>query len=131
MALQGLVRDYMIEDVFTVKPEDNVQKAIETIVKGIDQLPVIDDKRQLVGMITWRDISEKVILKDQIPNEVKVKEVMETKIITLSPRDPVRKALGLLTVRKFSLPVVENRKLIGLLSFMDVLKSYLDAVSTH
>jgi len=131
MVLQGLVRDYMIEDVFTVKPEDNVLKTIRTIVEGIDQLPVIDDKGQLVGMITWRDISEKVILKDQIPNEVKVKEVMETKIITLSPRDPVRKALRLLTVRKFSLPVVENRKLIGLLSFMDVLKPYLDAVSTH
>lgn len=130
MALHGLVRDYMIEDVTTVRPEDDVLKAIETIVKGMDQLPVINDKGQLAGIITWRDIAEKVILKNQIPKDVKVKEIMETDIITLSPKDPVRKALELLTDRKFSLPVVKSRKLIGLLSFMDVLKPYLDVVRT-
>ena len=100
MTLQGTVRDYMIRDVFTVSPEDDILQVIKTIVKGIDQLPVADDTGQLVGMITWRDISKKVILKDQSPEKVKVREAMETKIVTLSPKDPVRKALTLLTARK-------------------------------
>jgi IMP dehydrogenase len=128
MALQDFVKDYMVKDVFTVKPEDDVLKALKTIVRGIDQLPVINDKGQLVGMITWRDISAKVILKGQNPKEVKVQKVMKTKITTLSPRDSIRKALDFLIIEKFSLPVVENGKLVGLLSFMDVLKSYLKAV---
>jgi predicted transcriptional regulator len=130
MGLQGFVRDYMIIDVFTVKPEDDVLETINIIVKGVDQLPVVDDEGQLVGMVTWQDVSEKVILKSQNPKKVKVQKIMETKTIKLSPRDPIRKALSLLTSRKFSLPVVENKKFIGLLSFMDILRSYLDAVST-
>jgi len=131
MALKGFVKDYMIMDVFTVKPEDDVLKALKTIVTGRDQLPVIDDKGQLVGMITWQDISEKVILKDRNPQKVKVQKVMKTEITTLSQRDPIKKALNLLTIEKFALPVVEDKKLVGLLSFMDILKSYLKAVSTQ
>jgi len=44
MVLKGFVKDYMIKDVFTVKPEDDVLKALKIIVTGRDQLPVIDDK---------------------------------------------------------------------------------------
>lgn len=131
VALQGFVKDYMIKDVFTTKPEDDVLEALKAIVKGIDQLPVINHKEQLVGMITWQDISEKVILKGQNPKKVKVQEIMKTKITTLSPRDPIKKALKLLTIGRFSLPVMENKKLIGLLSFMDILKLYLKAVSSQ
>jgi len=131
MALKGFVKDYMIKDVFTVKPEDDVLKALEIIVTGRDQLPVIDDKGRLVDMITWQDISEKVILKDRNPQKVKVQKVMKTEITTLSQRDPIKKALNFLTIEKFALPVVEDKKLVGLLSFMDILKSYLKAVSTQ
>jgi len=131
VALQGFVKDYMIKDVFTIKPEDDTLEALKTIVMGIDQLPVINHKEQLIGMITWQDISEKVILKDQNPKKVKVQNIMKTKITTLSPKDPIPKALKLLTIGRFSLPVVENKKLIGLLSFMDILKLYLKVVSSQ
>jgi predicted transcriptional regulator len=131
MALQGFVKDYMIRDVFTIKPEDDILEALKTIVMGIDQLPVINHKETLIGMITWQDISEKVILKDQNPKKVKVQNIMKTKITTLSPKDPIQKALKLLTIGRFSLPVVENKKLIGLLSFMDILKLYLKVVSSQ
>jgi CBS domain-containing protein len=131
MILRGSVKDYMIRDVFTVKPEDDILKALKTIVTGKDQLPVINDKGQLVGMITWRDISERVILKGQNPTKVKVQEVMKTKITTLSPGESIERALNILTIEKFSLAVVENNELVGLLSFMDVLESYLKALGTH
>jgi predicted transcriptional regulator len=121
----------MIKDVLTVKPEDDVLKTIKTIVKGVDQLPVIDDEGQLVGMITWQDVSEKVTLKGQNPKKVKVQKITKAKITTLSPKDPIQKALKLLTIGRFSLPVVENKKLIGLLSFMDILKLYLRVVSSQ
>jgi predicted transcriptional regulator len=124
MTLEGLVKDYMIRNVFTTKPKDNVLKALKTIATGVDQLPVIDDEGKL-GMVTWQDILEKVLLKGQNPKRVLVQEVMKTKITRLSPEDSIERALSYLKIRKFSLPVVKNDKLVGLLSFMDILKSYL------
>lgn len=128
MTLEGLVKDYMIRNVFTTKPKDNVLKALKTIATGVDQLPVIDDEGKL-GMVTWQDILEKVLLKGQNPKRVLVQEVMKTKITRLSPEDSIERALSYLKIRKFSLPVVKNDKLVGLLSFMDILKSYLKASS--
>jgi CBS domain-containing protein len=129
MALEGLVKDYMIRNVFTAKPKDNVLKVLKTIATGVDQLPVIDDEGKLVGMVTWQDILEEVLLKGRNPKKVLVQEVMKTKITRLSPEDLVERALSYLKIRKFSLPVVKNDKLVGLLSFMDILKSYLKASS--
>jgi len=130
MALRGLVKDYLVENILTTKPEYDVLTVLKTVVTGIDQLPVIDNKGQLVGMITWQDISEKVILKGKNPKRVKVRSIMKTELTTLSPRDSIKKALNLVTKGKFALPVVESKRLVGLLSFMDVLKSYLETVDT-
>lgn len=125
MFLQDSVKNYMINKPLTVSPWDSVLKVIEIIVTGKDQLPVINEKKQLIGMVTWQDISEKVILKNKEPREVKVEEVMRTSITTLTPKDSIKDALKILTREKFVLPVQEDKKLVGLLSFMDVLRSYL------
>jgi CBS-domain-containing membrane protein len=125
MALKGSVGDCMIKKVFVAKPEDDVLKILKIIATGIDQLPVVDDERKLVGIVTWQDILERVILNERNPREVLIRDVMKTKMTKLSPKDPIRKALSLLAMGRFSLPVVDDRRLVGLLSFMDYLKFYL------
>lgn len=127
MALTGSVEDYMINKVLTVKPEDSVLDALEIIVTGRDQLPVLNDKRELLGMITWREIAEHVILKDKKPEKVKVQEIMLKKTTTLLRTDTIKKALDIAVKERYALPVVEGKreKLTGLLSFQDILRRYL------
>jgi acetoin utilization protein AcuB len=115
----------MTKDPVTVTPEDLLIQARLKMQKGsFRRLPVISDG-QLVGIITDRDIREHVGLLDRTD----VKAAMSKKPITVTPATTVEAGAQILLKRKIGgLPVVENSRLVGMITTSDILQAFLDVM---
>jgi acetoin utilization protein AcuB len=131
------VSDWMVTKVFTVSPDDNISLAIKLLKeKNIKHLPVIKENREVLGILSDRDI------KDYTPSKAtsldvyelhyvlfntKVKEIMIKKVYTTAPRTPIEEAAMVMFDRNIGcLPVVEKDKLVGIISDRDIFRVLID-----
>ncbi len=118
------VEQFMSKDLFTVRPEDVIDLAASLMNwKSKKHIPVEDDKGNLVGIITYRDLlkifSTDIAKKEK---EVLVSSVMTKDLITVTPKTATLDALKLMREKNVGcLPVVKNKKLVGLLTAQDFL----------
>ncbi|BAD75375.1 CBS domain-containing protein [Geobacillus thermoleovorans] len=114
------VRDVMSTDVQYCTPLDNLyEAAVKMRDFNVGAIPIIDDGR-LVGMITDRDIVVRGMAEKR-PGSTAVTEVMSRDLVTLSPDDSVQKAADMMARHQIRrLPVVENGRLVGIISLGDL-----------
>jgi CBS domain-containing protein len=114
--------------VWSIAPGATVFEAIELMAqKNVGALPVVDNGR-LVGIISERDYTRKVILKGKSSKETPVKEVMTEPVITVEPSTGVTECMRIVTERRVRhLPVLDHNKLVGILSIGDLLKWTISA----
>jgi CBS domain-containing protein len=118
------VEQFMTRDLFTVRPEDIIDLAANLMSwKHIRHVPVEDNKGNLIGIVSYRDLLELMASETTKTNqEIVVRDVMKTKLITVSPATPTLEALYLMREKNIGcLPVVKGKKLIGLLTAHDFL----------
>ena len=116
------VRDIMTPDPRTARPEDDVT-TIATMMRDEDvgAIPIVDGSGQLRGIITDRDITTKVVAAGKNPEEVTVADCMTPNPTTILPDADVRAAAALMGAEQIRrLPVVENGRLIAMLSIGDL-----------
>lgn len=83
---------------------------------------VVKDSHKALGIITEQDVVRKVVAKKISPKEA-VKKFMETKLITITPEQDIYEALLLMKDHNIRhLPVMDGKKMIGLLTLKDVLR---------
>lgn len=109
--------------VFTIRPESSVFEAISLMAeKGVGAL-VVTSQDQVVGIISERDYTRKVILMERTSKQTAVSEIMTAKVLTTTKSTSVEECLSLMTERHLRhLPVLENETLIGLISIGDLVK---------
>ncbi|NNV05233.1 CBS domain-containing protein [Geobacillus sp. C56-T2] len=114
------VRDIMSTDVQYCTPLDNMyEAAVKMRDFDIGAIPIVDDGR-LVGMITDRDLVVRGIAEKH-PGSTAVTEVMSRDITAVSPDDSVQAAADLMAHHQIRrLPVVENGRLVGMVSLGDL-----------
>jgi CBS domain-containing protein len=114
--------------VWSIAPNSMVFEAIQLMAdKNVGALPVVDDG-QLVGMISERDYTRKVILKGKSSKDTPVREIMTQELITANMADSVSDCLRVMTDSRIRhLPVMEGRKLVGLVSIGDLVKWTISA----
>lgn len=119
--------DFMTKKLITFHPEQEMEEVIRTLIeKRISGAPVCDEDSKLVGVISEGDCLKELVKGkyNNMPNRTgKVKDYMTTAVRTLNADTPILEAARHfleMKVRRF--PIVENGKLIGLLSQSDVLK---------
>jgi CBS domain-containing protein len=122
-----LVKDLLLQKgaaLFTTTPETTVQDALETMVtKGISSLAVLDGQ-ELVGIISERDYIRKAVPKRIVPWELKVRDIMTADVISVTSENTVRECMELMSSKRIRhLPVVEGKKLIGMLSITDIIRA--------
>jgi len=112
--------------VFSVMSTDTVYRALEVMAeKNVGSVLVIDDET-LVGILSERDYSRKIILLDRGSRETAVAEIMTSKLITVGPETTVTDAMELMTEKRVRhLPVLEDGELVGLISIGDVVKAVI------
>lgn len=128
----------MKRDVVTVKPADSFLHAMELIRRrGIRHLPVVEG-RQVVGMVTDRDIRRaaaspatalSVHELHYLLDRMTVAEIMSKPVITIGPGDTVEEAARLLLAHRIGgLPVVRSGELVGIITEADILTAFLDVM---
>lgn len=118
-----LVRDRMSKNPVTVTLQDTLAAAQEKMISGrLRPLPVVQNGA-LVGILTDRDIRHHVGIEDR----TRVGTAMTENLLTVSPLTTVEEATQLLLKHQIGgLPVVEEDKLVGLITTSDVLQAFLD-----
>jgi len=108
-------------DVHSTSPDATVYDALKLMAeKEIGALVVLEGEK-MVGIITERDYSRKVILKGKASKETLVLEIMTSEVSYTSPDQKVEKCLSLMTKKRFRhMPVLEGGKVVGMLSIGDV-----------
>jgi CBS domain-containing protein len=114
--------------VWAIAPQATVFEAIELMAqKNVGALPVVDNGG-LVGIISERDYTRKVILKGKSSKETPVKEIMTEQVLTVEPSAGVTECMEIVTERRVRhLPVLDQNKLVGILSIGDLLKWTISA----
>src|SRR5713226_5287719 len=113
-------------DVWSVSPDTTVYDAIKLMAdKNVGALVVFEGDR-LAGIISERDYARKVILKGKSSKETPVKEIMSVEVITIRPDQSIEECMALMTIRRIRhLPVLEEKKLVGVISIVDVVKAII------
>ncbi len=120
------VKKLMKTDVGWCNTGDDLTKAVEIMrVKDCGAVPVVDDEKKIIGIVTDRDICLAVTDFDKKPSEIKVGEVIKKRIISCSADDDLKTALKKMKrIKVKRLPVVgKNREIVGILSITDFLVS--------
>ncbi len=125
-----LVADYMITKVITFTPDQTMLSVMDTLVrKKISGGPVVNDKNELVGIISERDCLRKIANNRyfNVPlGSAKVEQFMIKEVETISQNTNIFDAVNLfLKKRKRRFPVIHNGKLVGQVSQREILKAAL------
>ena len=117
-------------EIYSVSPEATVYEAIALMAeKNVGALLVMESE-QLVGIISERDYSRKVMLKGKTSRNSYVREIMTTELTTANPRETVEECLRFMTDKHIRhLPVVGHGELRGVISIGDLVKHVISTQS--
>jgi CBS domain-containing protein len=135
--------DVMTSDVATISAASSVHQAIRIMVeKNISGLPVLDDERQLVGLLTEGDLMRRMEFGDPLlaagssaedleryikRHSWRVGDLMSDSLITVGADTPLGKVAELMFHNRIKrVPVVDGGKLLGVVSRVDLLRAIAD-----
>jgi CBS domain-containing protein len=112
--------------VWSIGPDVSVYDALALIAeKGIGALLVIDDTGP-VGLFSERDYARNVVLKGRSSRDTPVRDIMTSRVLYVTPDQPVEEAMALVTERRVRhLPVIDDGQVRGLVSIGDLVKAII------
>jgi len=113
-------------EIWSVEPETPVMAALKLMdEKNIGAL-VVARAGSVLGILSERDYARKLVLKGRSSSDATVQDLMTSSVITVTPDQSMDQCMDLMTSKRIRhLPVVENDKLIGLISIGDVVKAVI------
>jgi CBS domain-containing protein len=117
-------------EIFSVPPDATVFDAVSLLAeKNVGAVLVMDGER-LVGLLSERDYTRKVMLRGKRSRETTVAEIMSADLKVVNPREAVQECLRLMTDKRVRhLPVVDGDKVVGIISIGDLVKWVIDCQS--
>ncbi|HLQ79149.1 MAG TPA: CBS domain-containing protein [Terriglobia bacterium] len=115
------VKEAMGTPYVTVRDTDSVLTGLKRLVKeGISGAPVISADSQLMGMVTEFDL---LLAIDHVGEDFPISRLMHREVVSIRPEASLEEARELILTHNYRrLPVVENNKVIGVLSRRDLLR---------
>ncbi|MEE9206915.1 MAG: CBS domain-containing protein [Gemmatimonadota bacterium] len=113
-------------DIWAVEPGDSVFDAIAMMAeKGVGALLVMQDSKT-VGILSERDYARKVILQGRSSKDTAVREIMTPDVVFVGPENTIEECMALMTDKRIRhLPVLEDKKLLGVVSIGDLVKAII------
>lgn len=111
---------------YSVAPEASVFDALGMMAQHDIGAVLVMDHGRLVGIFTERDYARKIVLKGLSSRNVKVGELMTTNVQTVKVADQITSVMNTMTNKRFRhLPVVEEGKVVGIITIGDVVKAVI------
>jgi len=118
------IRDLMVKKVITLQAHASVHEAVKLMNENKIGSLVIVRNGETVGILTERDLLERVLEKCKNPKETHVFEVMTSHVITGTPDMEIPEATSLMFENKVKkLPIVEGNKLVGMVTLTDIARA--------
>jgi CBS domain-containing protein len=131
MDIQGTVQHILRgkpEPVWSTSPAATVFEALKIMgEKNIGALVVVRDE-VVVGVLSERDYSRKIVLQGRTSRDTTVGEILSHPVQTVTPADTIARCLQIMTASRIRhLPVLEGKKLVGLVSMGDLVKWIMES----
>jgi CBS domain-containing protein len=112
--------------VLTISPQDTVYRALEVMAeKNLGALVVVEGEK-VVGVFSERDYARNVVLKGKSSKDTSIKDLMSTNPCYVRPEQTLNDCMALFTEKRIRhLPVLDEEKLIGIVSIGDVVKQHI------
>jgi CBS domain-containing protein len=116
-----LVRDVMSKDVRVVRPDTSVKEVVATMNKfDIGSIVVAQGDRP-VGIITERDILRRLVEPCLAPETLTARQIMTSPVLTTSETANIEETAKLMARKRVKrLPVINNGKLVGMITYTDI-----------
>jgi CBS domain-containing protein len=113
--------------LWSVEPDDPVLEVIQLMATHhVGALPVLRGG-ELLGIVSERDYARKVVLLGRSATDTPVEQIMSSPVITVTPQTSLNECMQLVTEHRVRhLPVVENGRVIGMVSIGDLVKAVID-----
>jgi CBS domain-containing protein len=112
--------------VVSVTSSSTVLDALKVMAEKEIGAVVVIDNEHLAGIFSERDYARKVVLQGKSSKETPVREIMTEKVVCVRPEQTVEDCMGLMTDRRIRhLPVLDHKKVIGVVSIGDIVKEML------
>ncbi len=113
-------------DVWCVEPDATVFDALQRMAEKEVGALVVTQGAQVVGLISEREYARKVVLEGRTSPTTLVKEIMISSVVYIHLDQPIEECMALMTEKRTRhLPVIEDGKLVGLISIGDIVKSII------
>ena len=119
------IKDLMNPSVVTIEPTASAALAARMLSRhNVGALPVCGEDRRLRGMVTDRDSVLRCVAAEEDPAQTLVRDIMTRGCTAISPHDNCRSAARLMAGQQVRrLPVVEDGKLVGIVTLADLARS--------
>ncbi len=115
-----------IATVHAIGPSDTVYEAIRKMAEHEIGALLVMEGEQVVGIVTERDYARKVALAGRSSKETAVSAVMTSHVLCVGPSQTTEECMAIMTENRVRhLPVIDNGKLIGLVSIGDLVKDII------
>jgi CBS domain-containing protein len=116
-----LVRDIMSKEVKVVRPDTSVKEVVATMNKfNIGSIIVVQGDRP-VGIITERDILRRLVEPCLAPETLTARQIMTSPVLTISETADIEETANLMARKRVKrLPVIDNGKLVGMITYTDI-----------
>jgi len=113
--------------IFSIAPASPVLDAIRLMAEKSVGALIVMDAQNLVGIVSERDYARKVILMGRSSKDTPVSEIMSSPVMTVATSDTINHCMKQVTEHRIRhLPVVDNQKVVGMLSIGDLVKAVID-----
>ena len=124
--LQQILDAKKHKELISVAPNRPVFDALIILAEYKIGALVVLEGQNLVGIFSERDYAREVILKGKSSKTTHINEIMTTKVLSAKPTDSLDQAMSLMSEKNIRhLPVVDNGKVIGMLSIGDLVKELI------
>jgi len=113
--------------VWCIDPDATVFDAIKLMAEREIGALVVTDKGAVVGILSERDYARKVLLKGRSSRTTPIRDIMSTSVVFAEPDQNVEHCMNVMTEKRVRhLPVMEDDRLVGLVSIGDLVKAIIN-----